>query len=466
MCGQAHEISKAARMLDREDQTALFRSEYRWNSEEDKALIMRRSIPLVALTRSHSAHRRTFISKLGGATQIEKEEVLGYQRQRDRPHFSLDSSEPAIREYLRVSQTRAKELKFVPAMRRFPAPVERQSVIEFYLKTKQRAARMNPYADVEAIFSSRRHALAVLLKQRAARARADPYRACPHIEQDSAPYVSMRARQIRINISQLGVVNVVMKGQKSGDQQLEQFMRGDQTWKKIRLQPTKVTVKEIKNWRVLGEKDPRLQVAPTARRGHTMTKIDSSCGFLFGGALGKGFQYSSQIFSLNFHTQKFELLEVVGTQPDGRSFHTATLVDHTRMIVFGGLGKQGSLADCYEFKVSDSQWSILFTQGPVKPAPRYGHSMVDTFRPGVLLLYGGAGAGFFGDLFTLDTRTGQWTELAPEGIIPDIRAFHSAVSLMSGTKMIIFGGQNGSTNLGDLHEYDMESTYLVLLMCC
>ena len=69
-------------MLDREDQTALYRSEFRWNSEEDKALIMRRAIPLVALTRSQSAHRRDVISKLGGATQIEKEEVLAYQRKR------------------------------------------------------------------------------------------------------------------------------------------------------------------------------------------------------------------------------------------------------------------------------------------------------------------------------------------------------------------------------------------------
>ena len=35
-----------------------------------------------ALTRSQSAHRRDVISKLGGATQIEKEEVLAYQRKR------------------------------------------------------------------------------------------------------------------------------------------------------------------------------------------------------------------------------------------------------------------------------------------------------------------------------------------------------------------------------------------------
>ncbi len=75
-----------------------------------------------------------------------------------------------------------------------------------------------------------------------------------------------------------------------------------------------------------------------------MTKIDSSVALLFGGALGKGFQYSSQLFSLHFHTQKFELLEVCGTQPSGRSFHSAVLVDHTRLLVFGGLGKQVSVS--------------------------------------------------------------------------------------------------------------------------
>eukprot|EP00802_Teleaulax_amphioxeia_P008816 Tamp_08827.p1 GENE.Tamp_08827~~Tamp_08827.p1 ORF type:complete len:712 (+),score=113.37 Tamp_08827:28-2136(+) len=455
--------SKLARFLDREDQTALYRSEYRWNSEEDAALIKRRSIPLVALSRSQSAHRSDLISRLGGGTQAEKEEVRDYQLQRDRPEFSLDAgdrssvqnpAQSAVREYLRVSQARAKELKFVPAMRHFPAPNARQSVIQFYLKTHQRAARMNPYADVELVFSSRRHALAALLKHRAARARADPYRANPHIEQDNAAYVAKRARQIRINLAHLGIVNAAT--QKGGESTFQHIMHGGEAWKRIKPQPTKVTVEEVKNWKVLGEKDPRLQVSPSARRGHTMTKIDSSVALLFGGALGKGFQYSSQLFSLHFHSQKFELLEVCGTQPSGRSFHSAVLVDHTRLLVFGGLGKQGSLADCYEFKVSESQWSIVFTKGPVKPAPRYGHSMVETFRPGVVLLYGGAGAGFFGDLFSLDTRTGQWTELVPGGSIPDQRAFHSAISLMSGTKMVIFGGQNGSANLGDLHEYDIE----------
>lgn len=46
-----------------------------------------------------------------------------------------------------------------------------------------------------------------------------------------------------------------------------------------------------------------MEVSPTARRGHTMTKIDGVYALIFGGALGRGFQYSSQLFKFMFHTQ-------------------------------------------------------------------------------------------------------------------------------------------------------------------
>jgi hypothetical protein len=77
--------------------------------------------------------------------------------------------------------------------------------------------------------------------------------------------------------------------------------------------------------------------------------------------------------------------------------------------------------------------------------------------PGILLLYGGAGAGFFGDLCYLDTRTGQWQSIKPNGTIPEPRAFHSAITLAGNTQMFIFGGQNGSANLADLQEYHIDT---------
>ena len=66
---QARQPSKFARFFDAADQTALYRSEYKWNAEEDNALIQHRSIPYIKLTRTQSAHRRELLSKLGGGTR-------------------------------------------------------------------------------------------------------------------------------------------------------------------------------------------------------------------------------------------------------------------------------------------------------------------------------------------------------------------------------------------------------------
>jgi len=154
---------------------------------------------------------------------------------------------------------------------------------------------------------------------------------------------------------------------------------------------------------------------------------------------------------------QFEQIDVTGTRPCGRAFHAALWVDDTKMVIFGGLGKQGSLDDSFEYDAKESQWGVLFQSGAVRPAPRYGHTMTETTKAGVVLVYGGAGAGFFDDLFLFDTRTGCWDAIQPHGTIPAPRAFHSAVSLQSASKMFVFGGQNGSTNLADLHEYHIES---------
>ena len=69
---QARVPSKFARYFDAEEQIAFFRSENRWNKEEDAALIGRKSIPLVKLTRTQSANRRELLGRLGGDTQVEK----------------------------------------------------------------------------------------------------------------------------------------------------------------------------------------------------------------------------------------------------------------------------------------------------------------------------------------------------------------------------------------------------------
>jgi hypothetical protein len=466
--------SKLSRYFDPEDKTALFRAEKLWDEEETAALIGRKSVPLVKLTRAQSAKRRDLIEKLGAGTLTEKEEVGNFQITRQLPRFSLDTDDASawrrpgqsmVREYLHLTQSRSKALRVSKTVRHFPPLLAQQSAIRFYVDTRDGVARYNPYADVEAIFGSRKRSMEALLRRK--KKRADPYKANAYLDQDDALAVSKRAREIRLTITQLGLTQAAVRGhRKAGDDDKRDMATSGDAWRAMRVQPTKITVDEIKKWKLLGEKDPRLEVAPSARRGHTMIKIDPVHALVFGGALGKGFQYSSQLFCFNLHTQKFEMMDVTGTRPCGRAFHSAICSDHTKMVIFGGLGKQGSLDDCFEYSIKDQQWGILFQKGAVRPTPRYGHTMTETNEAGMMLLYGGAGAGFFGDLFSLDARTGEWVKLAPDGTTPAPRAFHSAISLESApnTKMVIFGGQNESANLHDLHEYHMAvSVGLVLI---
>jgi len=160
---------------------------------------------------------------------------------------------------------------------------------------------LNPYADVETLFSSKKYSLAVVLKHR--KARADPFKASAYIDQDDASSVAKRARQIRIRISQMGLVNKALRVKKAGEN--DAFLPGDKAWKKFPLQPTQITLDrdDIVDFKVLEKRDPRLQVSPTCRRGHTMIKVDGNHALVFGGALGKGFQYSSQLFKFFFSSK-------------------------------------------------------------------------------------------------------------------------------------------------------------------
>ena len=159
---QARVPSKFARYFEPEEQVALFRSETRWNKEEDAAIIGRKSIPQIKLTRAQSAHRRELIGRLGGGTQSEKvrapcdaavphagrlqlvlqrtvlttaawwilqEEVTNYQLARAPPQFSMDAGDTrsvktpgqsVVKEYIRVSQARTRELTVSNSIRHFP----------------------------------------------------------------------------------------------------------------------------------------------------------------------------------------------------------------------------------------------------------------------------------------------------------------------------------------------------------
>jgi hypothetical protein len=69
---------------------------------------------------------------------------------------------------------------------------------------------------------------------------ADPFKANAYIDQDDAASVAKRARQIRIRISQMGLVSKALRVKKAGEN--DGFLPGDKAWKKFPLQPTQITV--------------------------------------------------------------------------------------------------------------------------------------------------------------------------------------------------------------------------------
>lgn len=123
------------------------------------------------------------------------------------------------------------------------------------------------------------------------------------------------------------------------------------------------------------------------------------------------------------------------------------------MIVWGGAGAGGVLADGASYDVSTGRWTLL----PPSPlGPRRGHTAVWTGTK--MVVFGGQGTrdgcdGLcpLGDGAAYDPIANAWTPLAPAPIQP--RHGHSAVFLQN--RMIVWGGAgDGGTALGDGASYD------------
>ena len=71
------------------------------------------------------------------------------------------------------------------------------------------------------------------------------------------------------------------------------------------------------------------------------------------------------------------------------------------------MGLAGNLDDAYELDLIALQWNVVFMNGADKPDPRHGHTLSETPYDGTCVLFGGAGAGFYNDIFLLDARTGR-----------------------------------------------------------
>lgn len=140
-----------------------------------------------------------------------------------------------------------------------------------------------------------------------------------------------------------------------------------------------------------------------------------------------------------------------GPTPPARRDHTL-VTDGERVFLFGGRGL-AIFGDTWEFDTASGSWSeISSAQGP--PA-RFGHNAFYDPAGRRMLVFGGqAGSSFFNDVWALDVNTGEWTELAGEEDLPAPR-YGAAGAVDSGGRFLLSHGFTNGGRFDDTWRYTL-----------
>lgn len=158
--------------------------------------------------------------------------------------------------------------------------------------------------------------------------------------------------------------------------------------------------------------------------------------------------------------QEWVQLKTSGPTPPHRSRATAIYDPQGhRLVVFGGTSPLGNLNDIWGLDLRTHQWSDLtpLTDGPT-PRPRLTPSAVYDPQGQRMLMWSGQGdEGFFNDLWAFDLKQGTWAELSTTGAVPNRRyGTVSALDPASGG-MAIFAGFTDEGRFGDTWRYGVAS---------
>ena len=259
---------------------------------------------------------------------------------------------------------------------------------------------------------------------------------------------------------------------------------------------------------------------PTKRSGHSFTIVKNGMAYLFGGVDSRRPPGpNNELFKLDMsNAQAFYWTKVptsssstlslpslargaagattTFTGPEARWKHSATAIDDTRILVFGGYRSSTQrLNDVWVLDTAKDKWSQPLAAGHTAPCPRGAHAATLVGRK--LYAFGGYGGdGFarqdFNDLYALDLETWEWQlvhpgnskssgMLAPTstsassslpssapavaapsgaaastcGFVPEARSGHSLVAVQH--QLVLAGGWNAMTQFDDLHIFDTQA---------
>ncbi|XP_056603132.1 rab9 effector protein with kelch motifs isoform X2 [Triplophysa dalaica] len=171
-----------------------------------------------------------------------------------------------------------------------------------------------------------------------------------------------------------------------------------------------------------------------------VAESDSLC--VFAGAVQTGNLNCVQILHTSDEIKGHGLwktVQVKGTPPSVRTYHTNSACIGDRLFVFSG-GDAGATPvtdpQVHIFDTVSATWTQTETRG-TPPTPRHGHVIAAVGT--VLYIHGGmAGDKFYSDMFSLDTETMKWEKVKAKGDVPPGVAAHASVTF--GKNIFIFGG--------------------------
>ena len=186
--------------------------------------------------------------------------------------------------------------------------------------------------------------------------------------------------------------------------------------------------------------------------GSTSTTMSGTCVndyWALNGANGTGTSYS------------WSKAAPTGTAPSARMGHTAVYDSaNDIMVVFGGYDCAGHyLADVFVMQNAAGisgkpSWSALTVSGSGPAAREFATAVYD---PGTnrMIVYGGdQGSSPMGDVWVLNNANGRggtasWTQLSPTGLAPTARSGHVAFYDPTNNRMTISGGYSGTAVVAD-----------------